>query len=87
MIWFIVIISILAYLVIGGAVKKLCDKIEVTSTFLVDWSPFVIVMVWPLLILAGVFIFVVIGSAQLGEVLMDWLFKLFEHPEEEEDKK
>lgn len=87
MMWFWIVLGVIVYLVLGGAVKSIAWKLDLQHDILEDVSPLVIVLSWPLFVLVGVFLLVVVGSAMAGEAIMNWIIKQFEPTKEEEEKK
>ena len=87
MMWFWIVLGVIVYLVLGGAVKGISWKLDLQHDIFKDVSPIVIVLCWPFLVLVGVFLLIVVGSALAGEAIMNWIIKQFEPPKEEEDKK
>ena len=84
--WFWIVLGVIVYLVLGGAVKGIAWKFDLQHDILEDVSPIVIVLGWPFFVLVGVFLLVVVGSAMAGEAIMNWIIKQFEPPKEEEEE-
>lgn len=87
--WFLIVLLCLLYLVLGGATHKFLEKSELDKEIelLKILEPIYIILLWPVIVIAGVFILVVVGAAFIGELLMDKIFKFFSSSEKEKEKK
>ena len=85
--WFGILLIIIAYLVIGGMVMTITEKLDILEFELECLPPIVIVIFWPLFMVAGLVILIVFGSASLGGWLMEQIIKWFKGEKKEEEKK
>lgn len=85
--WFGILLIIIAYLVIGGMVMTIAEKLDIPEFELDCLPPIVIVIFWPLFMVAGLVILIVFGSAALGGWLMEQIIKWFKGEKKEEEKK
>ena len=86
--WFLIVFLCFLYLVLGGAVHKLIEKTELDkeSEFLASLPPIIMVIFWPFFVVVGLFLFVFIGAAWVGETLMEQIIKFFSSNEKKEDE-
>lgn len=85
--WFGILLIIIAYLVIGGMVMTVAEKLDIPELELDFLPPIVIVIFWPLFMVAGLVILIVFGSAALGGWMMEQIIKWFKGEKKEEEKK
>ena len=82
--WFVILVLVILYLVIGGMVLSLARKLEINEFELDFLPPIVFIIFWPIFVVIGVVILIVYGSAALGGWLMDQIIEKFNEKKPEQ---
>ena len=86
--WYVIILIILGYMMVGGAVTTIVEKIGTDVLwFLYDIPPIVIILLWPILAVVGIIALVTLGAAAFGGFLVEECIKYFKKEDGQDTSK